>query len=204
METLYLVMIDFTCTPAPPLHPVILEAFPLPPPPHTSPSLVSIGCHGLGRCSRCGHSSPCAPSPLSAPSPSAPSPCSPPPPAPSFLAHPIFTPHALCWQVEAEAWGAQLGAGISSVGLDSTLYDHVLDTICWVGAIPQRFQVSHCSVGESSEAVGAIICWVGAIPQCGTPACNQPCSPADFSSLLVDMPLPVPLVRPVPDSPPPP
>ena len=126
------------------------------------------------------------------------------PPHPLFLAHPTFTPHALCWQVEAEAWGAQLGAGISSVGLDSTLYDHVLDTICWVGAIPQRFQVSHNSVGESSEAVGAIICWVGAIPQCGTPACNQPCSPADFSSLLVDMPLPVPLVRPVPDSPPPP
>ncbi|GAX84629.1 hypothetical protein CEUSTIGMA_g12050.t1 [Chlamydomonas eustigma] len=41
-------------------------------------------------------------------------------------------------EVENEAWSVQ--KGIQSVGLDSTLYDHVLDTAFWLGAVPNRFQ----------------------------------------------------------------
>jgi hypothetical protein len=49
--------------------------------------------------------------------------------------------HASLHAVEAESWGAQASAGISNIALDATLYDHVLDTVYWLGAIPKRFQV---------------------------------------------------------------
>lgn len=43
--------------------------------------------------------------------------------------------------VEAQAWRAQAAAGIDRVGLDGTLYDHVLDAIFQLGLVPPRFQV---------------------------------------------------------------
>ena len=43
--------------------------------------------------------------------------------------------------VEADAWRCQQAAGIDRVGLDSTLYDQVLDMVCCLGLVPERFQV---------------------------------------------------------------
>ncbi len=49
---------------------------------------------------------------------------------------------AVAHNVQADAWALQKAAGISLIGLDGTLYDQVLDTITWLGAIPPRFQAS--------------------------------------------------------------
>ncbi|KAG2448374.1 hypothetical protein HYH02_006956 [Chlamydomonas schloesseri] len=47
---------------------------------------------------------------------------------------------AVAHKVQADAWNLQKAAGVSLIGLDGTLYDQVLDTITWLGAIPPRFQ----------------------------------------------------------------
>lgn len=43
-------------------------------------------------------------------------------------------------QVERTAWQAQKDAGIALIGLDSTLYDQVLDFTNYLGLVPERFQ----------------------------------------------------------------
>lgn len=43
--------------------------------------------------------------------------------------------------VEAEAWSCQAQAGIDLIGLDGTLYDHILDFTFYLGLIPERFLV---------------------------------------------------------------
>lgn len=47
----------------------------------------------------------------------------------------IATSHA----VEAEAWATQAQAGIDLIALDGTYYDQILDTISYLGLIPERF-----------------------------------------------------------------
>lgn len=43
--------------------------------------------------------------------------------------------------VETEAWQAQADAGVDRIGLDSTLYDTVLDFTCtYLGLVPPRFK----------------------------------------------------------------
>lgn len=43
-------------------------------------------------------------------------------------------------EVEAYAWKAQKIANIDLIGVDSTLYDQVLDMACTLGLIPDRFK----------------------------------------------------------------
>ncbi|PNW85318.1 hypothetical protein CHLRE_03g180750v5 [Chlamydomonas reinhardtii] len=47
---------------------------------------------------------------------------------------------AVAHKVQSDAWALQKAAGIAVIGLDGTLYDQVLDTITWLGAIPPRFK----------------------------------------------------------------
>mgnify|MGYP001807116544 CR=1 FL=1 len=49
---------------------------------------------------------------------------------------------AVAHKVQSDAWALQKAAGIAVIGLDGTLYDQVLDTITWLGAIPPRFKAS--------------------------------------------------------------
>jgi len=49
---------------------------------------------------------------------------------------------ATAHQVDEGAWKAQAEAGIDLVGLDGTLYDHILDfALTYLGLVPPRFQV---------------------------------------------------------------
>ncbi|KAG2442603.1 hypothetical protein HXX76_002688 [Chlamydomonas incerta] len=47
---------------------------------------------------------------------------------------------AVAHKVQSDAWALQKAAGIALIGLDGTLYDQVLDTVTWLGAIPPRFK----------------------------------------------------------------
>jgi Cobalamin-independent synthase, N-terminal domain len=47
----------------------------------------------------------------------------------------VATSHA----IEAQAWTSQLEAGIDLIALDGTYYDQILDTISYLGLIPERF-----------------------------------------------------------------
>lgn len=42
--------------------------------------------------------------------------------------------------VEADAWKAQKSANIDYIGVDSTLYDQILDMACTLSLIPDRFK----------------------------------------------------------------
>jgi hypothetical protein len=46
---------------------------------------------------------------------------------------------AISHAVEAQAWTAQADAGVDLIALDGTYYDQILDTISYLGLIPERF-----------------------------------------------------------------
>lgn len=49
---------------------------------------------------------------------------------------------AVAREVEECSWTEQRDAGVGLIGLDGTLYDHVLDfAVTYLGLVPSRFQV---------------------------------------------------------------